>query len=188
MGRGDLHGHRLPGGRAGDHRPEVPGTAAHLPAHTRGRRRRRSAAGDRVVLRRRGAVRAAARRAGDRRGHRRGPAAAGRSGRGVLGVGVRVVAGLVHGRCAPHAGRCCGGPPHPGVHPGTPAGRGGRRGDPRLPAVPELELRAGRDPQSARIDLDQRAAADRVRAVCLVRRAAVVRVGQRGCAPRPATR
>ena len=55
----------------------------------------------------------------------------------------------------------------------------GRRGDPGIPAVAELAVRPRRHPPPAPVDFDQRAAADRRRALRLVRGVAAVRVGQR---------
>ena len=104
-------------------------------------------------------------------------------GVGVFGSGGGAVAGPVLRRRAPDAGRSRGGAGDPGVHPGTATGRGGDRRDPGLPAVAELRVRPRRDPQPARLDLDQRAAVDGVRPLCVVRGAAGLRAGERRCAP-----
>ena len=146
LGCGDLHGHRVSGGGTGDHRPEVPRPTADVPADARRRRRRRRTARDRAVLLRPRADRAAADRPGADRRYRRGSAAARRPGTRLLGARARAVAGAVRRWRAPDAGRCGGGTAHPGVHPGAGAGRRGRRGDPRLPAVPELGVRQAPPP------------------------------------------
>ena len=114
----------------------------------------------------------------DRR-DRAGALPAGRPRPRLRRVRVRVVGGVVHRWRAPDAGGRGDRAADPGVHAGAQAGGAGRRVDPRVPAVTELGVRARSEPRSARVDLDQRAVADPVRALRVVPGAAAVRVGQR---------
>ena len=83
-----------------------------------------------------------------------------------------------------HAGRSRGRAADPGLHARASAGGRGRRGDPRIPPIAELAVRPRRHSRSAGVDFDQRAAADRRRALRVVRGAAAVRIGQRRGAAR----
>ena len=91
---------------------------------------------------------------------------------------------LYHGGHPSDARRCRGRTADPGVRARAQAGRRGRRGDPRVPAVTELAVRPRGHPPSARVDFDQRAPADRCRALRVVLGVAAVRVGQRRGAAR----
>ena len=178
LGRGDLHRHRVRGGGTRDHRAEISRPPTHLPSHVGDRRRRRSAGRDRAVLLRKHPHRAADGCPGVDRRDRVGAAAAGVPRARLRGAGIRAVVGAVHGRCASDPGGCGHRAADPGLHSRTTAGGTDRGVGPGLPAVAQLAVRPRRDPRSARIDFDQRAAPDRRRAVRVFSRAADLRAGQ----------